>query len=188
MAVSKRERARLRARQYYQVHPERYGVTAAVFYAVKRGDLIRPNTCEICGRKQRVMAHHESYAREDWLTVVWLCAKCHRNLHQEGSNRVMKDSERRSHAMASKHWAVIDAVAERMGATASTGSRVGLPSWRSLLYQIATGRLLVVRPTYPNLIISAIKALNRLPVAPAHLGKKRSILAALRAHIDPEGD
>lgn len=99
---------------------------------------------------------------------------------------MMKNSERRSHSMLSKHWQAIDAIAERLGATATTGSRVGLPSWRSLLYQIATGRLLVVRPTYPNLIISAIKALNRLPVAPAHLGKKRSVLAALRAHVDPE--
>lgn len=100
---------------------------------------------------------------------------------------MQKSTERRSHSMASTYWATIDAIAERLGATATTGSRVGLPSWRSLLYQIATGCLLVVRPTYPALISDAIKAINRLPVTAQHRGKKRHILAVLRrAHLDPD--
>lgn len=100
---------------------------------------------------------------------------------------MQKNTERRSHSMLSKHWAAIDAIAERLGATATTGSRVGRPSWRSLLYQIATGRLVVIQSTRLDLIGHAIKNLNRLPVAVRYLGKKRRILAALRmAHLDPD--
>lgn len=76
-------RTLLRTRRYYQAHPEKSWAKGAVCRAVKRGDLIRPDTCEECGEMQKVMGHHESYARGDWLYVVWLCAKCHRNLHQE---------------------------------------------------------------------------------------------------------
>lgn len=104
---------------------------------------------------------------------------------------MMKDTERRSHSMLVKHWQVIDTIAEQLGTTATTGSRVGLPSWRSLLYQIATGKLTIVSTdtlnTYTGMLGSIAKAINYLVVAPASLGAKRHILARLRAaRIDPD--
>lgn len=85
--------------------------------------------------------------------------------------------ERRSHKMSEENWATIDAIAADLNVTAKSGSRVGLPSWRSLLYQIATGKLVVVRP---GVLGYVAKILNHMPVAPAYQGRKRHILAVLR--------
>lgn len=95
------------------------------------------------------------------------------------------NGERRSHKMSEENWAAIDAIAADLNITAKTGSRVGLPSWRSLLYQIATGKLVVVQAdtlsTYRGMFASIARAINHLLVAPEHLGAKRHILARLRA-------
>ena len=84
---------------------------------------------------------------------------------------------RRSLKMSPENWAVIDEIAKDLNTTAKTGSRVGLPSWRSLLYQLATGKLRVVQAT---LLADTIKAVNRLEVKPRSTGAKRHILARLR--------
>lgn len=85
---------------------------------------------------------------------------------------------RRSLKMSEENWAVIDAIAEDLNATAKTGSRAGLPSWRSMLYQLATGKLVVVRA---DMVANTIKTINRLEVKPRSTGAKRGILARLRA-------
>lgn len=102
---------------------------------------------------------------------------------------------RRSLKMSEENWQVIDDIAEDLNATAKTGSRVGLPSWRSMLYQIATGKLSVVETARLHghitlvtdvvdgvvaEIIDIAKAINRLEVKPRSSGTKRHILARLR--------
>jgi hypothetical protein len=79
--------------------------------------------------------------------------------------------------MSPENWAVIDAIAEDLNTTALTGSRAGLPSWRSMLYQLATGKLMVVQAT---MFANIIKDVNRLEVKPRSSGAKRHILARLR--------
>lgn len=57
--------------------------------AVFRGSVIRPDTCERCGRtpprmkdgRSRIQAHHPDYSKP--LKVAWLCQMCH---HQEHAN------------------------------------------------------------------------------------------------------
>jgi len=93
------------------------------------------------------------------------------------------NDERRSHKMSEENWAAIDEIAADLNATASTGSRAGLPSWRSLLYQLATGKLVVVQV---SLLADTIKAINRLEVKPSSVGAKRFILARLRV-MDADG-
>lgn len=53
--------------------------------AIKRGDLVRPSACELCGdepapakdgRSQIQGHHHNGYDRP--LDVQWICVKCHR--------------------------------------------------------------------------------------------------------------
>lgn len=53
--------------------------------ALKRGTLIRPDTCSKCGDtptpakdgRSRIQGHHHDYSKP--LDVEWLCAKCHRS-------------------------------------------------------------------------------------------------------------
>lgn len=59
----------------------------AVNQALATGQLVRPPRCSSCGEVprfgSRVHAHHESYAPEHRLDVVWLCPSCHKRRHIE---------------------------------------------------------------------------------------------------------
>lgn len=66
----------------YQAHPEKSLAISAVGRAVARGDLVRPSVCSRCGKVCFPDGHHHSYAREDWLSVEWLCRSCHRTIHR----------------------------------------------------------------------------------------------------------
>lgn len=48
-------------------------------YAIKKGQLVRPNMCSSCERVIKVEAHHEDYSQP--LVVKWLCKRCHVNAH-----------------------------------------------------------------------------------------------------------
>lgn len=50
-----------------------------VLAAVRKGELTRPSICGECGRPERIEAHHNDYTLP--LEVLWLCNRCHRNLH-----------------------------------------------------------------------------------------------------------
>ncbi len=59
----------------------------AVDSALIEGLIIRAKFCSRCGSTERVQAHHRSYERQHWLTVEWLCPRCH----------VQADKELRQH-------------------------------------------------------------------------------------------
>ena len=84
------ESAKSRNRMYRQRHPDKmeawrkfYRASSrdkvlahyAVARALRSGRLVRPDTCEICGRLGQVEAHHPDYTRH--LDVEWLCRICH---------------------------------------------------------------------------------------------------------------
>ena len=50
---------------------------AAVQYAIQKGTLIRPDTCEKCGKTNPEGHHSNGYEKEHWLDVEWLCKDCH---------------------------------------------------------------------------------------------------------------
>lgn len=93
--------ARLRA--YHRVHPystekkrvwywENHELAllttrcySAVQTAIRRGDLIRPDTCERCGRTGRIEAAHHDYSLP--LDVRWLCQSCHTRWDREEPKR-----------------------------------------------------------------------------------------------------
>lgn len=51
----------------------------AVARAVKAGNLIRPEQCAQCSSNEDIQGHHYDYSKQ--LDVVWLCRRCHLDLH-----------------------------------------------------------------------------------------------------------
>jgi hypothetical protein len=54
---------------------------SATWNAIRAGQLVAPERCEVCGAAEKLEAHHEDYRRP--LEVRWLCAGCHGNRHRE---------------------------------------------------------------------------------------------------------
>ena len=77
-----------RADEYRRKYHDRRKAYAAVDAAVKRGELIRPETCSRCGKNGTIVAYHGDY--DEPLEVVWLCLSCNRQIHadlRKGRNR-----------------------------------------------------------------------------------------------------
>lgn len=73
-------------REQYVADPERFKAHVYLNRAVRRGTITKPTECSSCGSTtRRIEGHHPSYAREDWLKVVWLCRSCHMALHKRGN-------------------------------------------------------------------------------------------------------
>lgn len=58
-----------------RANPEKNRAHRRVHLAIKAGVLVRPDSCERCGRECRVQASHFDYAEP--LRVEWLCQPCH---------------------------------------------------------------------------------------------------------------
>lgn len=61
-------------RAYQKRYPVRYRAHYLLSNAI-RDDRIKKGSCEVCGTKQNVEAHHDDYSRP--LDVRWLCGKHH---------------------------------------------------------------------------------------------------------------
>jgi hypothetical protein len=48
--------------------------------AVLSGKVVKPNKCNRCNKIKRIYGHHVDYSKP--LDVVWLCASCHKIIHQ----------------------------------------------------------------------------------------------------------
>jgi hypothetical protein len=60
-------------------NPEKRKAQNVLGYAVLSGKLIKPDTCQKCGLKKRIEAHHPDYSKP--LEVMWFCKKCHIEEH-----------------------------------------------------------------------------------------------------------
>lgn len=50
--------------------------------AINKGLLIKPNTCQICGKTDcEIQGHHHDYSKP--LDVIWVCTECHGKLHRK---------------------------------------------------------------------------------------------------------
>lgn len=47
--------------------------------AIRRGEVVKPVSCERCGSSRLIEGHHPDYHR--LLSVIWLCSECHGEEH-----------------------------------------------------------------------------------------------------------
>lgn len=68
-------------KKYEKQHPDRKAAHIAVWRALKKGVLIKPDTCPACGKTGQIEAHHNDYSKK--LEVEWFCSSCHKIKHYE---------------------------------------------------------------------------------------------------------
>lgn len=68
-----------------KLFPEQIKANKAVHRATVSGKLKRL-PCEVCGKKE-TEGHHESYKKEDWLNVRWLCREHHMKEHRKWKDK-----------------------------------------------------------------------------------------------------
>lgn len=73
-----KESHRRSTRKWKQANADKTAAHVAVERALKKGQLVRPTTCQVCGGTKRIEAHHEDYRKR--LSVIWLCKYCHEKL------------------------------------------------------------------------------------------------------------
>lgn len=79
-------------RAYRAANPEKLKARRAVRYAVSKGRLVRPTSCERCGATGGpIDASHDDYSRP--LDVEWLCRTCHRWKDFENPTRCRRGHE-----------------------------------------------------------------------------------------------
>ena len=69
-----------------RANPEKIRAQNTLYDAVKQGKLKRPKFCQLCLGPCKAQAHHEDYTKR--LEVVWLCAFCHKHIHQSSPKRI----------------------------------------------------------------------------------------------------
>lgn len=65
--------------RYRSKYPEKRKAQAALSNAIRKNKIIRPNNCSICQISCIPQGHHCDYSKP--LSVIWLCKKCHSDLH-----------------------------------------------------------------------------------------------------------
>lgn len=81
-----RESARRTAAHWRRADPERERFRSAFARAVRRGDLVRPESCSRCHEKRDpIHGHHPDYTKP--LEVIWLCETCHFDEHRQIGRR-----------------------------------------------------------------------------------------------------
>lgn len=83
----KRNRAKInqRYRDRYATETEKYKARTQLGYAIRNGNLTRPNFCEKCGKQTTPQGHHHDYSKP--LEVQWLCQQCHSFEHRKYGKR-----------------------------------------------------------------------------------------------------
>lgn len=69
-----------RLKNYKEKYPEKIRAHELLRYALKKGDVIKDDKCQMCEEEKKLEAHHENY--DEPFNVVWLCRQCHIKLHR----------------------------------------------------------------------------------------------------------
>jgi len=69
--------------KWIRKNPEKVKAHNALSNAVRDGKIKKSKICKMCGSQRLLHGHHESYKKQDWLNVTWVCYICHRKLHRK---------------------------------------------------------------------------------------------------------
>lgn len=78
--VSKASPGKNRGRKRKPADPIKQAARMALHNAIRRREIVRPETCQECGVAKKVTAHHSDYSKP--LDVEWLCYECHGLRHR----------------------------------------------------------------------------------------------------------
>ena len=77
------------SKNYMKKHPEKRKAHDAIYNAIKKGDIIRPDKYSKCNNECKPLAHHEDYTKV--YDVKWLCQECHNKIHSNSiKNETLK--------------------------------------------------------------------------------------------------
>lgn len=62
-------------------YPEKYRARTLAGNAVRDNKLLKPLTCQHCGKFKKLQKHHADYSKP--LDVIWLCTACHGVAHRK---------------------------------------------------------------------------------------------------------
>jgi hypothetical protein len=71
--------------------PEKYAARTLLRYALRRGQITRPTSCEDCGITCKPNGHHDDYTKP--LEVKWLCAHCHVAEHRKAKGESVTEEK-----------------------------------------------------------------------------------------------
>lgn len=63
-----------------QEHEDIVKIHQMISATIKKGVLVRPKLCSICGNGGRINAHHTDYNFP--FKVFWVCSSCHKKIHK----------------------------------------------------------------------------------------------------------
>lgn len=64
-------------------YPEKRKAQYTLSNALRTGKIKRPNFCSVCNKSCKPQGHHYDYSKP--LNVIWMCKKCHSDLHWSSS-------------------------------------------------------------------------------------------------------
>ena len=89
-------------KRYRRNHPEKVAAHKIAQRALKRGEIVKPTTCQAkgCACREKLSAHHADYSKP--LRVAWLCIEHHEATHHRGPVRLKASANGLKFACAPK--------------------------------------------------------------------------------------
>lgn len=75
------EKVRERCKEWKKKNRDKLLAHKTLQQAVRRGYIVKPQTCLHCNSSENIEAHHDDYKKR--LEIQWVCRRCHRQLDKK---------------------------------------------------------------------------------------------------------
>ena len=122
------EKTLSRQRLWQIANADKHHAQMALTRAIRTGKILPSATwCEVLNpgvlEENPIVGHHQSYAKDDWLKVEWICRDCHHGIHTRPIRQRRQDTLRAALPMirvSDATKARIEEIATSSGANIST--------------------------------------------------------------------